>query len=150
MITVQELLMCIDIGLIYSMISIGIYLTFRTINFADLTCDGSFVSGASVSAVMISCGINPYLTLLTAFLLGGFVGFITGVLNTKLKITDLLSGIIVAFVLYSVNLRIMGGSPNITINDCDTIFSFGNSTIIVGCIVLLLYQFPLLNTYKLL
>lgn len=135
MITIQELLMSVDIGLIYGMISVGIYITFRTINFADLSCDGSFALGACVSAVMVKYGINPYLTLFAAFLSGGFAGFLTGVLNIKLKITDLLSGIIVAFMLYSVNLRIMDGAPNITISDHETIFSSGNSTVILFCIV---------------
>ena len=127
MISIQEILMSLDIGMIYGIIAIGIYLTFRTINFSDLTCDGSFVFGAAVSAVLIKQGINPYIAILAAFLSGGIAGLFTGVLNVYFKITDLLSGIIVAFMLYSINLKVMGNSPNITFADNITIFSFSKN-----------------------
>ncbi|MDR1365717.1 MAG: hypothetical protein LBJ03_01330 [Holosporales bacterium] len=116
-IPLQELITSAEIGLIFGSVAIGIYLTFRAINFADLTCDGSFVLGAAVAAVLARNGFDPYLALFCSALLGSFAGLITGVLNVKFGISDLLSGIIVAFVLYSVNLRIMGSAPNVTFEE---------------------------------
>ncbi|MDR1475172.1 MAG: hypothetical protein LBI30_01465 [Holosporales bacterium] len=118
----QELLTCFEIGIIFGSVAVGVYLTFRTINFADLTCDGSFVLGAAVSAVLIKNGVDPYLSLFCSVLLGGVAGLLTGILNVKFGITDLLSGIIVAFMLYSVNLRVMGNSPNITFVSSENTF----------------------------
>jgi putative ABC transport system permease protein len=119
MIDLQEILMTTDIGLIYGLVAIGIYLTFRTINFADMTCDGSFVFGSSVCAMLIQCGANQYIAMIIALFAGGIAGLLTGILNVYCKISDLLSGIIVAFMLYSINLKVMGGLPNITLTDLD-------------------------------
>jgi putative ABC transport system permease protein len=130
-ISLQELLTSVEVGLIFGSVAIGIYLTFRTINFTDLTCDGSFVLGASISAILIKHGANPYLSLLVSFIFGGMAGLFTGILNIKFKITDLLSGIIVAFMLYSINLRIMGNSPNITFVDCPSVFSNNNIALLI-------------------
>jgi putative ABC transport system permease protein len=126
-----ESLLSLEIGLIYGIVAIGIYLTFRTIDFPDLTCDGSFVLGAALSAILIKAGFNAYLTLLFAFLTGGCAGIITGFLHTKLKITNLLAGILVAFMLYSINLKVMGGVPNIALIYEKTIFSGTNSLFIL-------------------
>ncbi|MDR0942515.1 MAG: hypothetical protein LBM19_02795 [Holosporales bacterium] len=123
MLNAQELLTSLDVGLIFGVVAIGIYLTFRTINFADLTCDGSFVFGAAVTAVLVKQGFNPYFALVVSSAAGVVAGFLTGILHVKFKISDLLSGIIVAFMLYSINLRIMGDSPNITFIDEATTFS---------------------------
>jgi putative ABC transport system permease protein len=97
---------------------------------------------------MIKSGCNPYLALFAATLGGGLAGIFTGVLNVYMKIEDLLSGIIVAFMLYSVNLRIMGASPNLTFMDEITIFSGGNSLLIACAITVVLVVFfsYLLNT----
>ncbi|MDR0555476.1 MAG: hypothetical protein LBG20_00475 [Holosporaceae bacterium] len=148
MLTFPELTAAVEIGLIYGILAIGIYLTFRTINFPDLTCDGSFITGAAVSAVIIKCGYNPYLALLAAALGGGLGGLFTGILNVYMKIEDLLSGILVSFMLYSVNLRIMGTSPNLTLTDETTIFSYGNPLLIACIIIVVLVAFwaYLLNT----
>jgi putative ABC transport system permease protein len=146
MMSLQELLTSIEVGFIFGSVAIGIYLTFRTINFTDLTCDGSFVLGASVSAVLIKCGMNPYLSLLISFVSGGIAGLSTGILNIKFKITDLLSGIIVAFMLYSVNLRVLGNSPNITFVDCPTVFSSGNTILLAMLVMVLLSLIYLLSS----
>ncbi|GHT94582.1 ABC transporter permease [Alphaproteobacteria bacterium] len=138
MLSVQELMTCLEVGLIYGIAAIGIYLTFRTINFPDLTCDGSFVLGAAVSSVMLKSGQDPYLAMALALIAGGMAGLFTGILNVYLKIEDLLSGIIVAFMMYSVNLRIMGTNPNISFMDDVTIFSGGYSTIKIAVIVAVL------------
>ncbi|MDR1598209.1 MAG: hypothetical protein LBR89_04770 [Holosporales bacterium] len=123
MIGVQELLTSVEVGLILGVVAIGVFLTFKTINFADMTCDGSFVSGAAVTAVLIKGGTSPYLAILVAMLVGGMAGVLTGILNIKCKIADLLAGIIVAYMLYSVNLMIMRNSPSVTFVDHETIVS---------------------------
>ena len=126
MISFQEIVVASEVGCIYGILALGIYLTFRTIDFPDLTCDGSFVTGAVVSAVLIKNGANPFVGILVATVAGELAGFCTGLLNVKLKIDALLSGIIIAFMLYSVNLRILGKSPNISLVGEQTVFSFGN------------------------
>jgi putative ABC transport system permease protein len=138
MLSLQELTTGLGIGLIYGIMAIGIYLTFRTINFPDLTCDGSFTLGAAISSVMIKSGGDPWISIIVAVIAGGLSGFFTGILNVWLKIEDLLSGIIVAFMLYSVNLRIMGNNPNIALMDEITIFSNANVLAIIAIIVLIL------------
>ncbi|MDA2919832.1 ABC transporter permease [Desulfobacterota bacterium AH_259_B03_O07] len=98
------------IGLILSLLALGIFISFRIFHFPDITADGSFTLGASVSAVMIVNGVNPLLATAIAFVFGTIAGSITGILNTKFKINNLLAGILVMTALYSVNLRIMGKS----------------------------------------
>ena len=138
MLSFQEIMIALEIGIIYGILVLGIYLTFRTINFPDLTCDGSFITGAAISAILIKNGWNPYFGLVGAIIAGGTAGLATGILNIKFKIDDLLSGIIVAFMLYSINLRILGTNPNISLVGETTIFSYGNSLIISGSIVLVI------------
>lgn len=144
MISFQEIIVASEIGIIYGILALGIYLTFRTINFPDLTCDGSFVTGAAVSAILIKSGLNPFVSMVAAAAVGGVAGFATGLLNVKLKIDDLLSGIVVAFMLYSVNLRILGTSPNISLVGEKTIFAVGDSFAISAALVAILL---LLLTY---
>lgn len=98
------------IGLILSLLALGIFISFRIFHFPDITADGSFTLGASVSAVMIVNGVNPLLATAIAFICGTIAGSITGILNTRFKINNLLAGILVMTALYSVNLRIMGKS----------------------------------------
>ncbi|MDR1333568.1 MAG: hypothetical protein LBJ69_04165 [Holosporales bacterium] len=131
MIGVQELLTSVEVGMILGVVAIGVFTTFKTINFADMTCDGSFVLGAAVTAVLIRGGLNPYLAILVSMLAGGMAGALTGILNIRYKIADLLSGIIVAYMLYSVNLMIMSNSPSITFMDRSTIFSSSSMPAIV-------------------
>ena len=115
--TLYEIIMSLEIGLVYAILAMGIYVTFRVINFPDLTCDGSFVLGAAVSSILIKSGVNPYLSLLGSLGAGAVAGGFTGLLYIQFKITDLLSGILTSFMLYSINLRIMGGIPNIALMD---------------------------------
>jgi putative ABC transport system permease protein len=123
--------------MIFGIVAIGIYVTFRTINFADLTCDGSFVTGAAVSAVLIKSGVDPYIATIASLVSGGLAGLLTGILNVKFKIADLLAGIIVAFMLYSVNLRIMNDAPSMVIIDSVTVFTNSNVSITIISLVLL-------------
>lgn len=115
MISGQELIVAIEMGWIYGLLALGIYLTFRVLNLPDLTCDGSFVLGAAVSAVMLKLGYPAWLSFALAFVAGGAAGAVTGALHLYFKIEDLLSGIITAFVLYSVNLRIMNMNSSISL-----------------------------------
>ncbi len=121
--TSTEAVMCLQLGLIYGVVAIGIYLTFRIIDFPDLTCDGSFVLGAAMSAVLIKYGYNPYFALVCSVGAGSLAGTLTGILHTSFKITNLLSGILVAYMLYSINLDVMGGLPNIALIKNVTIFT---------------------------
>lgn len=98
------------IGLILSLLSLGVFISFRIFHFPDITADGSITLGASVAAVLLVSGVNPFLATAAAFASGVLAGAITGVLHTKFKIHQLLSGILVMTALYSVNLHIMGKS----------------------------------------
>lgn len=96
------------LGIIWGIMALGVYLTYRVLNYADMTVDGSLTLGGAISAVCVAAGMHPMLAILTAMLAGMLAGLITGFLHTKLKIPDLLAGILTQFALYSINLRIMG------------------------------------------
>ncbi|MFA6808809.1 MAG: ABC transporter permease [Eubacteriales bacterium] len=109
-------------GLMYSLMVLGVYLSFRILNYADLTADSSFTLGAATAASLITSGFNPWLATLIAFFAGCLAGTFTGILHTKFKITPLLSGILTMIALYSINLRVMG-KANISLLRMRTIFS---------------------------
>jgi len=147
-----ELLMSLEIGLIYGMVAMGIYITFRIIDFPDLTCDGSFALGCVTSAVMIKAGYAPILALVCAIFAGGLAGLVTGLLNTVMKVTNLLSGILVAFMLYSVNLKITGGLPNIALIKQGTIFTGQDPLwilILIGSMILLVFGYLFMTDFGL-
>lgn len=98
----------VEAGIIYAIMALGVYLSFRILDFPDLTVDGSFVTGAATASIMIVNGYNPFIATLAALLAGFIAGSITGLLHTKGKINPLLSGILMMIALYSINLRIMG------------------------------------------
>lgn len=108
--------------MIYAVMALGVYITYKILDFPDLTVDGSFPMGAAVTCIMISRGVNPYLTIPASFLAGAVVGMITGLVHVKLKVRDLLSGIIMMTALYTVNLRI-AGRANLPIYNQDNIFN---------------------------
>lgn len=108
--------------MIYAVMALGVYITYKILDFPDLTVDGSFPMGAAVTCIMISRGVNPYLTIPASFLAGVVVGMITGLIHVKLKVRDLLSGIIMMTALYTVNLRI-AGRANLPIYNQDNIFN---------------------------
>ncbi len=112
----------IESGFIFALVALGVYLSFRVLEFPDLTVDGSFPLGAAVSAVLIVSGWNPWLATLLAFFAGAFAGIFTGWLNVKLKILHLLASILTMIALYSINLRIMG-RPNIALLGENTILT---------------------------
>ncbi len=108
-------------GLIYAIMALGMYITYKILDFPDMTVDGSFPMGAAITCVLILKGISPVLTLPVCFLAGAFVGMLTGLIHVKLKVRDLLSGIIMMTALYTVNLRI-AGKANLPIYNQETIF----------------------------
>lgn len=109
-------------GLIYALLTYGIYITYKLLDFPDLSVDGSFPLGAAVTAVFLTKGMDPYLTLLAAMAAGAAAGLATGLIHVKLKVRDLLAGIITMTALFSINLQIAGSNLNIG-RDIDTIFT---------------------------
>ena len=103
-------------GIIWGIMALGVYVTFRVLKESDLTVDGSFTTGGAVAVMMIINGINPIIALITAFITGVLTGICTGLIHTKLKIPAILSGILVQFGLYSINLHIMGMVANVSCN----------------------------------
>lgn len=119
----------IELGLLYAVVALGVYLTFRVLNFPDLTVDGSFTTGAAVVAVLLTKEVNPILAMAAACTAGMVAGAITGLLHTKLKIDGLLAGILTMIALWSINLRIMGiaidqpSTPNVGVRSSESLFS---------------------------
>jgi putative ABC transport system permease protein len=110
-------------GVLWGIMTLGVYITFKLLDYADMTVDGSFALGGAVSAVFIVVGYNPFFSLLIALTTGFLAGAVTGFLNTKLKIPSILSGILSMIALYSINLSIMSGKANIAMLGLDTVFS---------------------------
>lgn len=108
-------------GLIYAILALGVYITYKILDFPDLTVDGSFPLGAAVTAALITRGMNPYLTLPVSFLAGVLAGICTGLIHVKCKVRDLLSGIIMMTALWTVNLYI-AGTANVPLFSQDSIF----------------------------
>ncbi|WP_286222571.1 ABC transporter permease [Marinobacter apostichopi] len=112
----------IETGLIYGLVAFGIYISFRVLDFPDLTVDGSFPLGAAVAAILIIAGWNPWIATGAAILAGMAAGAVTALLNVKLKILNLLASILTMIALYSVNLRIMG-RPNVALLTEETVLT---------------------------
>ena len=108
-------------GFIYAIVSFGVYITYRILDFPDMTVDGSFPLGMSITAILLIHDINPIITLIVSFLIGVVAGTITGIIHVKLKVRDLLSGIIMMIALYSINLSI-AGRPNLPFYDKPSLF----------------------------
>ena len=108
-------------GLIYGILALGVYITYKILDFPDLTVDGSFPLGAALTATMITRGVHPILTLPASFLIGVLAGVCTGLIHVKFKVRDLLSGIIMMTALWTINLR-LAGTANVPIFGDDSIF----------------------------
>lgn len=130
-------------GLLWAVMALGVYITFRVLDIADLTVEGSFPLGAAIAAAMMVAGYGPGVSFLAAFLAGTLAGVITGLLHTKMKIPALLAGILTMIALYSVNLRVMG-KANLSLLGVDTAFKLAKSalgmntaqtTLVVGLVV---------------
>lgn len=145
----------VELGLIYAVLAFGVYISFRILDLPDLSVDGTFITGCAASAI---CTVNghPLLGLLLAFGGGAIAGGITGFLQTKCRIQPILAGILVMSGLYSINYKLMGNTPNISLFDQETVFTqfaawlpVHNAALLlcillVGCFGILLYWF--LNT----
>ncbi|MDO5725628.1 MAG: ABC transporter permease [Tissierellia bacterium] len=134
----------IEQGLIYAILALGVYISYKILHIPDLTVDGAFPFGAILTAALILSGVNPILATIFSFLFGLIPGFITAILAIKLKINSLLSGILTMTMLYSINLRLTG-RPNVPFTKSETIFtnlsinnSFGEKILILFIIVLIL------------
>ncbi|MCG6840266.1 ABC transporter permease [Fusobacterium nucleatum] len=132
----------IEQSLIFAIMVLGVYISFRILNFPDMTVDGTFPMGAAISAKLLTLGVNPYLTLLVALVAGAAAGAVTGLIHVKLKVKDLLAGILVMTALYSVNLRVMGKS-NIPLFEEDNIFNTEYSMMITIVVLILISKFIL-------
>ena len=109
-------------GLIYGILALGIYITYKILDFPDLTVDGSFPLGAAITAALLTRGMNPYITLVLSFLAGAVAGICTGLIHVKCKVRDLLSGIIMMTALWTINLYI-AGTANVPLFSQKTIFN---------------------------
>lgn len=116
------LLSIFEQGFIYAIMGLGVYITYKILDFPDLSVDGTFPLGAAITAVLITMGVNPYVTLIISLIGGALAGVLTGIIHVKFKVRDLLSGIIMMTALYTINLRIAGGVANVPIFNYKTIF----------------------------
>jgi len=112
----------LEIGLIFALVGLGVLISFRVLNFPDMTADGSFPLGGAIAAVLLVKEVNPFLATAIAAVISGFAGFVTAWLNVRMKVMQLLAGILVMIALYSINLRVMGG-PNVPLINAQTIFT---------------------------
>ena len=134
-------------GLIWGIMAIGVYITYRILDVADLTVDGSFATGGAVAVILILNGCNLWLAMLLAFVAGLLAGAITGLLHTLMGIPAILSGILTQLALYSINLKIMGkANQSVNVNQTDLLvslrwvkeFAFHNPLITVGVVLVVL------------
>lgn len=126
----------LELGLIYALVTLAVYLTFRVVNFPDLTVEGSFPLGAAVAAVLLTHGMHPLLATGVAMAAGCIAGCVTGYLHVHLRILGLLASILTMSALYSVNIRVMG-KPNISLLNSDTLFHHYSPLFIMLIIVTL-------------
>lgn len=110
-------------GLLYGVMVLGVYITFRVLDFPDLTVDGSFTLGGAIAARIIMEGLDPWLGTVLALVFGLGAGLVTGILHTRLRIAPLLAGILMMISLYSINLRVMGGKAMLSLLRMDTIYT---------------------------
>nr|WP_235700138.1 ABC transporter permease [Clostridium senegalense] len=127
-------------GLIFAIGALGVYITYTILDFPDLSVDGTFSLGAAITASLILKGTNPILALVVAFIGGAIGGLVTGILHVKLKITNLLSGILVMIGLYSINLRVMG-KANLPMMNKGNIFSRDIPMVMILVLIVLVSKF---------
>lgn len=154
MISLFALRGAVELGLGYGLMAIGLFISYRIVNVADLTVDGSFTLGAAVSAVCALAG-HPVLGMIAAMVCGAGAGFVTAMLQTKLRIQPILAGILVMTGLYSVNLHVMGNKPNVSLLGTATVFTLMEAVVgetasklsvcffvvlLIGVIVVLFYK----------
>ncbi len=136
----------IEQGLIYAIAALGIYITYKILDFPDLTADGSFVLGAAITSSLIINGVNPLICIFISGIFGFLAGITTGIIHVKFKVRDLLAGIITMMALYSINLRIVG-KANVTLMNMNDIFNMLNVPVVMIMIVIVLIIKILLDLY---
>ena len=110
-------------GLIFGILALGVFITFRILDFPDLTVEGSFPMGAVIAGSCLTAGVHPLLTILIAFIAGSLAGMVTAVIHNKLKVPNLLAGILTMTMLYSINIRILGGRANLPLLRVETVMT---------------------------
>lgn len=126
------MIIALEIGLLYAIMAVGVYLTYRVLDFPDLTVDGSFTTGAATSAILLVSGAPIWLAMIAGMVAGMLAGAITGLLHVWGNINPLLAGILTQIALYSINLRIMGNKANVPLLRTDTLFSWARSEKLLG------------------
>ena len=132
-------------GLLFSIVAIAVYITFKILDFPDMSVDGTFPMGAAISATLLVQGTNPWVSIFAATIGGGIAGAVTGILHVKLKIDNLMAGILVMIGLYSVNLRIMG-KANVPLFNVNNAFKLNVPAVVIIAVVLLIVK-VLLDLY---
>ncbi|AWK51230.1 ABC transporter permease [Clostridium beijerinckii] len=132
-------------GLLFSIVAIAVYITYKILDFPDMSVDGTFPMGAAISAALLVQGVNPWVSIIVAAIGGAIAGAITGILHVKFKIDNLMAGILVMIGLYSINLRIMG-KANVPLFNTPNVFKLGIPTMAI-IIVLLAIVKILLDLY---
>lgn len=132
-------------GLLFSIVAIAVYITYKILDFPDMSVDGTFPMGAAISAALLVKGMNPWVSILAAAAGGALAGAITGIMNVKLKIDNLMAGILMMIGLYSINLRIMG-KANVPLFNVDNVFKLNVPAIVIIGIALIIVKI-LLDLY---
>lgn len=140
MVFVDLLISTLTQGFIYALLSYGVFITYKILDFPDLTVDGSFPLGAAITGVLLLKGIDPFVVLLISAAVGALAGFMTGFIHVRLGVRDLLAGIITMTALFSINLQIAGSNLAIE-RAIDTIFTAGPTMAILGFMPLMLRKF---------
>ena len=136
----------IEQGLIYAIAALGIYITYKILDFPDLTADGSFALGAAITSSLIIKGVNPLICIFISAIFGFLSGITTGIIHVKFKVRDLLAGIITMMALYSINLRIVG-KANVTLMNMNDVFNMLNVSVVIIMVVIVLIIKILLDLY---
>jgi putative ABC transport system permease protein len=142
---VGVLINILEQGLLFSLVSIGVYITYKILDFPDLSVDSTFPLGAAISAALLVKGVNPWVTIIVATIGGALAGAITAFLHVKLKITNLMAGILVMIGLYSINLRIMG-KANIPLFNTPNLFKSAIPALLLILIMVIIVKL-LLDLY---
>lgn len=132
-------------GLLFSIVAIAVYITYKILDFPDMSVDGTFPLGAAISATLLVKGVNPWISIVAAAVGGALAGTITGIMHVKLKIDNLMAGILMMIGLYSINLRIMG-KANIPLFNVDNIFKYNVPAIVIIVVALIVVKI-LLDLY---
>ena len=132
-------------GLLFSIVAIAVYITYKILDFPDMSVDGTFPMGAAISAALLVKGVNPWVSILAAAAGGALAGTLTGIMHVKLKIDNLMAGILMMIGLYSINLRIMG-KANVPLFNVDNVFKLNVPAIVIIAVALIIVKI-LLDLY---